>query len=140
MSFKMGIDQKNSLNTYIIGVSIFLLIASFFVDSHACKGGISQKLELAIFLVTVVVSFMYLSTMPIDLIVERAFYAVLIAVLALFLAHFILEWILIKIYGLEFETKVSSTKANLIFYFVTHFIVVLLVIWIKRLKIKYNRY
>lgn len=120
----------------IIITSIFLIIWSLIVDSTHKKGGVDYYMLYIIFIVILGISYLYFSMVDNLILVEKIVYSFLFSIIALSIGEGVTGVILEKIYGIDYEIFASKEIANLIFYFLTNLLLVVITI----LFLKYKKY
>lgn len=120
----------------IIITSIFLIIWSLIVDSTHKKGGVDYYMLYIIFIVILGISYLYFSMVDNLILVEKIVYSFLFSIIAFSIGEGVTGVILEKIYGIDYEIFASKEIANLIFYFLTNLLLVVITI----LFLKYKKY
>ena len=126
--------KKGKLKKRILLISVFLIVWSMIFESPFQKGGVDKILHYVIFSLFVIISIVYLSTIESLIIAEKTIYSLLISFFSLFASLLITERLLEKIYGFDYEIKLSNIIANLIFYLLANGFIILTILSIRKLK------
>lgn len=91
-------------------------------------------MHYAIFSIFLIISFIYLSTLRSFIIVEKILYSLILCLFSLLTSSVFTEWLLVKIYGGDYEMYLSNSIANLIFYSIGNCFLIIVVLLIRKVK------
>jgi hypothetical protein len=127
----------------VLIITIITILWSVIMPSQFQKGGVSEKLNLSILLFIIVLGFLYIVGSQELYLLEKLVLPFLFFIPSLIISGKLINNILSKLYGSEYEFILCKSKpaivANLFFYFICVFLLIILLKAYELTRKKYNK-